>query len=222
VLCTDSPQTDTLKLYCWDDPTPRTACYNDDPSACMFSYSWSVTPKVTAASPAVGASGDVLILQGNAFDDVKELLLAATWGTASCPVVDKHSTNMSCIVPDMPAGQYRVSAAVGQSGRPTARQCAPAPHCVPTTGPGVVRSRGPVCDICLAVAVAVLQVRVQKASGEYGVDSRPFLPARFSYSPIITAVEDNVGSVQGGRLLKLMSPAAAFNTTHTAQNTVRR
>lgn len=111
VMCTDSPQTDTLKLYCWDDPTPRTACYNDNPSACMFSYSWSVTPEVKSVSPTVGASGDVLTLQGNALEDVTELLLAATWGSISCPVVDKHSTNMSCIVPDMPAGLYGVSVA---------------------------------------------------------------------------------------------------------------
>lgn len=108
VLCTDSPQTDVLKLYCWDDPTPRTACYNDDPSACMFSYSWSVTPVVIAASPTIGMSGDVLTLQGNAFDDVTAVWLTAPWGSVSCPVVDVYSTNLTCTIPDMPAGQYRV------------------------------------------------------------------------------------------------------------------
>lgn len=112
VLCSDSPPTDTLKLYCWSDPTPRTACYNTDPAACKFSYTWAVTPVVTAVQPEIGTPGDVLTLQGNAFDDVTAVLLTTSWGAVSCPISNKNSTKMTCIIPQMPAGQYVVS---GQS-----------------------------------------------------------------------------------------------------------
>lgn len=86
---------------------------------------------------------------------------------------------------------------------------------------GNARHRALQCDSFAWLLLLLSQVGVQKASGEYGVDSRPFLPARFAYSPIMTALENNVGSVQGGRLLKLTSPAAAFNATHPAKNRVR-
>jgi hypothetical protein len=66
----------------------------------------------------------------------------------------------------------------------------------------------------------LLQVQVQKANGEFGVDRRPSQPVRFTYSPIITRVDNNVGSVPGGSLLQLSSPAAAFNVTDPSQNTV--
>lgn len=108
VLCADSPQSDTLKMYCWDDPTPRTACYNADPAACLFRYSWAVTPMVEEARPSLGISGDTLTLTGNLFDDVTEVLLGAAWGDVPCPLQDKSSTNLTCVIPDMPAGLYKV------------------------------------------------------------------------------------------------------------------
>lgn len=109
LLCSDSPPSDTLKMYCWSDPTPRTACYNPNPAACKYSYTWAVTPVVTAIQPIVGAPGDVLTLQGNAFDDVSAVLLTDRWGAISCPIDSKYSTNITCDIPDMPAGQYVVS-----------------------------------------------------------------------------------------------------------------
>jgi hypothetical protein len=108
LLCSDSPPSDTLKMYCWSDPTPRTACYNPNPAACKYSYSWAVTPVVIAVQPVVGTPGDVLTLQGNAFDDVSAVLLTDRWGAISCPIDSKYSTNMTCNIPDMPAGQYVV------------------------------------------------------------------------------------------------------------------
>lgn len=112
MLCADSPPSDTLKLYCCDDPTPRTACYNQDPSACTLSFSWAVTPVVYAASPPVGMSADVLTLHGNALDAVTAVWLVASWGRVPCPLAEAHSTNLTCTIPDMPAGQYKV----GRSG----------------------------------------------------------------------------------------------------------
>lgn len=76
-------------------------------------------------------------------------------------------------------------------------------------------------NCCLAhVCWLLLQVQVQKADGDFGVDRRPSQPVRFAYSPIITRVDNNVGSVQGGSLLQLSSPTAAFNVTAPSQNTV--
>lgn len=108
VLCADSPPSDTLKLYCWDDPMQRTACYNQDPSACTFSFSWAVTPVVYVANPPVGMSADALTLHSNALDAVTAVWLVASWGRVSCPLAEAHSTNRTCTVPDMPAGQYKV------------------------------------------------------------------------------------------------------------------
>lgn len=61
---------------------------------------------------------------------------------------------------------------------------------------------------------------MQKANGDFGVDIRAFDTVRFTYSPVITRIEQSVGSVQGGRMLRLTSPAAAFNMTHPSRNMV--
>lgn len=62
------------------------------------------------------------------------------------------------------------------------------------------------------------QVQVQKANGECGVDVLPYQPATFAYSPVVTAVNNSIGSVQGGSLLTLITQAAAFNTTQPTNN----
>lgn len=59
-----------------------------------------------------------------------------------------------------------------------------------------------------------------KANGESNVDAVPYQPATFIYRPLITGIEQNVGSVQGGVLPKLTASAPAFNTTHAARNAV--
>jgi hypothetical protein len=174
LLCSDRPSSDALKLYCWDDPTPRTTCYNSQPSACAFSYSWAVTPLVSRTSPAAGVAGDTLIVQGRALEDVTAVWLQAVWGRLACSLVDITGSNLTCTIPEAPAGIY--------------------------------------------------QIVVQKANGELGVDAVPSQPARFAYSPVITAVSSGssvaAGSVHGGAMLQLSSSAAAFNTSHPAQNTV--
>lgn len=168
------PSNDALKLYCWDDPTPRTTCYNTQPGACTFSYSWAVTPLVTSTSPAAGVAGDTLLVQGRALEDITAIWLQASWGRLACAVVQVSGSNVTCTVPEAPAGNY--------------------------------------------------QIVLQKANGELGVDAVPWQPARFVYSPVITAVSSGsnaaAGSIQGGVLLQLTSSAAAFNTTHANQNTV--
>lgn len=68
--------------------------------------------------------------------------------------------------------------------------------------------------------VLPLQVRVQTSNGSFGVDDVPTSPARFTHSPLITSIAQNMGSVQGGRLLQLTSGAAAFNTTQPYNNRV--
>lgn len=174
LLCSDKPSNDALKLYCWDDPTPRTSCYNTQPGACTFSYSWAVTPLVSSTSPAAAVAGDALLVQGRALEDVTAVWLQTAWTRLACPVVEVHGSNLTCTVPEAPAGNY--------------------------------------------------QVIVQKANGELGVHAVPSQPARFAYSPVITAVRSGsnvaAGSVQGGAMLQLTSSAAAFNTTDPGQNTV--
>lgn len=109
VLCADSPSSDTLKLYCWDDPTPRTSCYNPDPSACQFSYSFALTPVVTSTSPLSGIAGDVLTIRGSALDDITAVWLRQSWGTLACVIRNQTSTTITCTIPEMPAGRYTVS-----------------------------------------------------------------------------------------------------------------
>lgn len=116
VLCADSPGSDTLKLYCWDDPSPRTACYNPNPAACQFSYSWAVTPLLASTSPAAGRAGDVLTLRGNALDDIASVWLDSAASTNLCPILGTNSTNITCSIPDMPAGRYKVRAALSGMG----------------------------------------------------------------------------------------------------------
>uniref|UniRef100_A0A383WCP6 Fibrocystin-L n=1 Tax=Tetradesmus obliquus TaxID=3088 RepID=A0A383WCP6_TETOB len=175
LLCSDMPSNDALKLYCWDDPTPRTTCYGTQPGACSFSYSWAVTPLVTSTSPVAGVAGDTLLVTGRALEDVTAVWLQASWGRLACSAVQVTGSNVTCTIPEAPAGSY--------------------------------------------------QVVLQKANGELGVDAVPSQPARFVYSPVITAVRSGggavaAGSMQGGALLQLASSAAAFNTTAIDQNRV--
>lgn len=177
LLCSDMPSNDALKLYCWDDPTPRTTCYGTQPGACSFSYSWAVTPLVTSSSPVAGVAGDTLLVTGRALEDVTAVWLQASWGRLACSAVQVTGSNVTCTIPEAPAGSY--------------------------------------------------QVVLQKANGELGVDAVPSQPARFVYSPVITAVRSSggavaAGSMQGGALLQLTSSAAAFNTTAIDQNRVSR
>jgi len=109
LLCADSPATDTLKLYCWDDPSPRAACYNPDATACQFAYSWAVTPLVTSTSPELGIAGDLLTVKGSALEDVAAVWLTASWGSLACQITSRGGNNVTCIIPEAPAGQYRVS-----------------------------------------------------------------------------------------------------------------
>jgi hypothetical protein len=108
LLCSDKPSNDALKLYCWDDSTPRTTCYNSQLSACTFDYSWAVTPLVSRTSPSAGVAGDTLLMQGRALEDVTAVWLQAAWGRLACSIIDVTGSNVTCTVPEAPGRNYQV------------------------------------------------------------------------------------------------------------------
>ena len=110
--------TDILKMYCWDDPGPRTYCDSSNSAACRFSYSWAVTPVIHDSTPRQGAEGTIVTVVGRGFEDVAAVWLAASCGRTNCSITQKTGTAISCTVPAMPAGVYKVSAWVEASPLP--------------------------------------------------------------------------------------------------------
>jgi hypothetical protein len=77
----------------------------------MFSYSWAVTPVIHGSYPSQGVEGTSLTVPGRGFEDANAVWLTASWGRMNCSITNLTGTVITCTVPPMPAGVYKVGAA---------------------------------------------------------------------------------------------------------------
>jgi hypothetical protein len=96
------------------------ASCNSDPvalgSACLFSYSSTIVPTVTALSQSVVTAGDVLVITGTQFAPSTSGNVV-TLGAATCNVTAASSTSITCVVPVAAAGEFPLVVTVLEGSR---------------------------------------------------------------------------------------------------------
>ena len=83
---------------------------------CYFTYSSSLTPRVTKVEPLTGlGGGDVITISGNGFDAWASGN-TVTIGGQACIITSSSASQLMCAVADTPAGLYNLTVLVSTNG----------------------------------------------------------------------------------------------------------